>query len=142
MFSTQRIPTINTMAPNTVLDCGDHHLSYNPSIVDYGSVTTALVLKNTIFLTLNGDHRTPLEKANKQGDLQKCFDYFLDNLHQANRLSNHEEIIRADNTFNVEINARKILGAKNIERLFEAYARLTETNRDPSVTARGLEIQT
>ncbi len=142
MFKGQRIPVTNEVAPNTVLDRGEYHVSYNSSTRDYGSKTTAIVLKGTVFLILNGDHRGALEQISETAGLHGCFDYFLENIHKANHLCSHKEILRGDNTFNTEINARKVLGDENISRLTEACEALAEHRTAAHVNDREKEEDT
>jgi len=73
-------------------DCiqGDgFHVSYNPRSVDYGSPTTALVYNDNVFLVLNGNHLKNYAEILGQG-FSACFDYFMDHLDRANKLSEHK----------------------------------------------------
>lgn len=119
-YTRQMIPVINQAAPNEILDRGEFHISFNPSVSDYGSKTTAIVLRNTVFLTLNGDHRDKLREISEADGLRGCFDYFLENIGSANFMCNHHQIVRGDNTFNIARDAERILGAANIDRLRHA----------------------
>lgn len=120
MFKGQRVPVTNELAPNTILNRGDYHISYNASAANYGSETTAIVLKNTVFLVLNGDHKKALQDISEEGGLQACFDYFLENIDSANGMSEHHPILKGDNTFNIAMWAEEFLGPDNIERLRQA----------------------
>lgn len=124
MFKKGRIPIINELTPNEVMDLGEYHLSYNPFSADYGSRTTALVLANTVFLILDGDHRTQMAGAADTSGLQGCFDYFLENLDCANHNSEHHLILKGNNTFGVTDSATKYLGEENIARLISAAKEL------------------
>jgi hypothetical protein len=136
MFKGQRIPIVNEVAPNTVLARDGYHLSYNASSADYGSDTTAIVLRDTVFLTLNGDHKDALAAVSEEGGLQQVFDYYLENLSLANHMSDDRLIVKGDNTFNSAINAREFLGDENVERLIKARAALdAEPAADPEDTS-------
>lgn len=117
LFKGQRVPITNEVGPNTVLDGGKYHLSYNGSSIDYGSDTTALVLEGTVFFILNGDHRDAFAEAKVTGGLQACFDYFLEQLAAANPKSEHHNVLEGNNTFGIAENALRILGEENIDRL-------------------------
>jgi len=116
-FKGQRVPVTNELAPNTILDRGEYHVSYNNRTGDYGCTTTAIVLKGTLFLILNGDHQKALAEISESDGLQGCFDYFLANIAQANGLSEHHLVLKGDNTFNSAKNAEDFLGPQNITRL-------------------------
>lgn len=130
MFKSQSIPETNELAPNTVLDRSGYHISHNASSAAYGCQTTALVLKNTVFLVLNGDHREALCDASSAGGLQACFDYFLEHLESANHMSEHHFILQGNNVFSTTSNAEDFLGPENIARLHEVSGTLADSPQD------------
>ena len=70
-------------APNSIVKDNKeekYYISYNPSIRDYGTKTTALVInkdnKKELFYILKGDHSK--QYANCK-DLKECINYFISN---------------------------------------------------------------
>lgn len=66
-----------------------HYISYNPSIRDYGTDTTAIYIHETSqFLILAGDHTEELQGLT----LEDAVTYFYDNVEQAVSQSEHGQI--------------------------------------------------
>ncbi|MCE6959620.1 hypothetical protein LAZ40_11245 [Cereibacter sphaeroides] len=105
-----------------------YHLSYNPSSRDYGCDTTAIVFGETLFFVLNGDHREALGAAVQRGGKQAVIDYFIENVGQANRLSEHTGIFREDHPFRLGEHAAVHFGPGNIARLQAAM----QAGREPA----------
>ncbi|MBO9428186.1 hypothetical protein [Sulfitobacter sp. R18_1] len=127
MFKHQTIPTTNERTINSVADFKDYHLSHDGSSMSaYGCETTALVLKNTVFFVLKGDHRDAMQALAEKDGLQGCFDYFLEKLSLAHKISEHHNVVADNDQFSIASNARKYLGHDNITRLKEAARKLKE----------------
>jgi hypothetical protein len=79
--------------PNSiVVDGGKWHVSYNSiDVADYGDVTTALVIDQSNFYVLSGDHR---EGYKDLKTLDECKEYFLSHLDQINKYSEDPEGLR------------------------------------------------
>lgn len=87
---------IPVIQPNEVIDSGSKHwyISYNPSAIDYGCSTTALVLGDCeYFIILNGDHRLGLRNAIEATDggittrLSRCLAYVREHKDQLSKFS-------------------------------------------------------
>lgn len=116
-FEYQHIPIPGVTVLNSVRVSDNFHISYNPSIRDYGVRTTALVISNTVFFILKGDHRKEMPKT-----LQECFDYFLDNFDLAHEMSDTKAVVMGCETFpHIQSYALKALGKANIAALTERY---------------------
>lgn len=87
---------IPVIQPNEVIDSGSKHwyISYNPSAVDYGCSTTALVLGDgEYFIILKGDHRAGFKNAIESTDaglttrLSRCLAYVRGHKDQLSKFS-------------------------------------------------------
>jgi len=76
-FSSGTVPVINTPSPNVTASFEGFGLSYNRSSANYGSDTTAIVLRGRVFLLLNGDHGEALHKKAAENGITGCIDYFI-----------------------------------------------------------------
>jgi hypothetical protein len=100
---------------NTVLNRENYHFSYNPSSAGYGTQTSAIVLKERVFLILTGDHREQLEATQS---LQQAFDYFVENIDKAHDYSEHTQLTgQRPDAFGLITTALETLGSANLERL-------------------------
>jgi hypothetical protein len=122
VFQHHRIPVINQRSVNCATQIFDGmHISFNPSSVDYGSKTTAIVLQQRVFFVLNGDHRAALTEAAHNAGAQGCIDYFIEKIAQANPLSEHRMVIgEVADPFEVTPTAIAVLGQANIDRLTQS----------------------
>lgn len=109
MFKNQFISGMGIKAPNSVLCLDQYHISYNTiDTRTYGCDTTAIVLKKgSLFLILNGDHRNQLEEITRSAGLQECIDYFIENIHIANKYSEHL----------TEYCSANLIGQDNLDRI-------------------------
>ena len=119
-FKSHPIPVTNETSPNVTADFAGFHISYNRQSIDYGCPTTALVIGNTLFFILNGDHKQALLDTGNKSGLQGCFEYFLEELDKGNHLSEHINVANGDNTFSLTDTAVKLLGQDNVDRLTAA----------------------
>ena len=78
--------------PNTVSSSNeDFYISYNPSVRDYGTDTTALVIHSTSqFLILAGNHAKQYEGLSFEDSLA----YFYANVDKAVSQSEHGQVFR------------------------------------------------
>lgn len=84
---TQFIAGIPLNIPNFTYDGKGFYISYNDRDSGvYGSDTTALVVNDSTFYILNGDHRMGYSPLVDQG-IDACVSYFYDNICQRNRYS-------------------------------------------------------
>lgn len=122
IFKRSSIPSFDVLSPNEVLKHSGFHISYLENSLDYGCPTTALVLNNTVFLILNGDHRQAYKDiSNIEGcELQQSFDYFIAHIVDAHKMGDLTAIILNDNRSNVANHALEYLGGDNIEKLKQA----------------------
>ena len=121
MFKHFNEPVINTRSINCTVNKVGYHLSYNPSVADYGSHTTALVLLGRVFFVLNGNHKEYILEASEKDGLQGCIDYFIDNIKMANDLSEHYIIIgQNEDLFELTKTALQSIGQVNIDRIYKA----------------------
>lgn len=118
-------PFTNAASPNVILPLDGFHISHNYSSAGYGCETTAIVLQNHVHFVLNGDHREALAKASEEHGLQGCVDYFIDNINQANRISEHLSIagLREDR-FNLLKMTLEMIGQANVYRITVAAKNL------------------
>lgn len=125
MFEHQSIPNTNERTINSVAEFKDYHVSHDGSSLSaYGCETTALVLKNTVFFVLKGDHRYAMQEVAEKDGLQGCFDFFLEKLFLAHKICEHHNVVADNDRFSIASNARKYLGHDNIARLKEAAHKL------------------
>ena len=116
-FEPQHIPIPGVIVPNSIKNSEGFYISYNPSPADYGTRTTALVILDTVFFILKGDHRKQMPET-----LQQCFDYFLDNYELAHEMSDVKAVVEGCDTFPyVRQRAFEALGATNIAALAKHY---------------------
>jgi hypothetical protein len=82
--------TVPLIQYNSTVDGEGFFISYNDHDIDlYGDVTTAFVIGQMEgFLTLNGDHREGYAALIPLG-FDACLAYFMDNIEQANKHSEH-----------------------------------------------------
>lgn len=124
-FKNHTIPVINSRTINRTCDFKDFHLSYNPSVADYGCDTTAIVFGGSLFFILNGDHQKALHEAANTGGKMGCFSYYVDNIHLANKISEHHPVTgNASDLFGLRNMAIEHLGAHAVERLANADSEL------------------
>ena len=120
-FRGYSVPVINTMAPNITKDFDGYHISYARYISEYGSDTTAIVINQSIFFVLSGNHASALNAISQSEGLQGCINYFIDNIDQANRLSDHLTVLGLEaDIVDIKPMAEEILGQRNISRLAQA----------------------
>lgn len=117
MFTHGTIPIINQRTTNSVAGFEGFHLSYNPSSVDYGSDTTAFVIKQSLFLILNGDHKTDMHAAAEAGGIMGALDYFIANIGRANYRGSHKEAVYGDPHFGGDKIALETFGEDGVARL-------------------------
>lgn len=73
--------------PNDTIDGNGFHISYNNRDRGiYGSDTTALVVGQSNFYILDGDHMQAYHAIIEEG-LDACFEYFNENIELINRYS-------------------------------------------------------
>jgi hypothetical protein len=117
-FRSSRCPVTNSVSPNSVASFDQYHISYNPSYACYGCDTTAIVLRDTVFLVLKGEHRKPLAEA---PDLLGCMEYFIANIHLAHSFGEHLRITGLDvDPFKLTPTAVEVLGVETLDRLKQA----------------------
>lgn len=98
---------------NHVQQAYDFYISFNPSVLDYGCETTALVLgQGSQFFILKGDHRNAYSALIGKGFVA-CLNYYWDNFDLAHSYTNkitsfidgwqsamsNQTVIRPDNDF-------------------------------------------
>jgi len=126
-FKRDTIPVINQRTINSTAGFKDFHLSYNQSSADYGNATTAIVLKDRVFFVIDGDHRKALYEAAEVSGIQGCIEYFIANIAQANKLSEHHMVIGVSkDVFNLNSTALEVIGQSNIDLITEAAAKLSD----------------
>lgn len=122
-FRSSRCPITGSVSPNSVASFDQYHISYKPSSVHYGCDTTALVLRDTVFLILRGDHRKPLTEA---PDLQGCMEYFVENIHLAHPFGEHLQVTGLDiDHFKLTTTAEEVLGVETLGRLKQAISTIS-----------------
>ncbi len=99
-FKSQHIDIPGVGNPiNRVRDDKSPHwfISYSPSLADYGTITTALVLgQSEYMLILCGDHRkefneildSPMDMKTLKYKLELCLDYIRENKNLLHKYSN------------------------------------------------------
>ncbi len=116
-------PVTKVLAPNVSRSFGNFHISYCRQRANYGCDTTAIVLEGRVFLILNGYHAEPLINAATDNGIQGCVDYFVENIAQANALSEHFMAAGvASDPFNLLGTALEVMGQHNVETLAKAAA--------------------
>jgi len=124
MFTHDTIPIINQRTPNATCRFSGFHLSYNPSSADYGSDTTAIVMGDTLFFILNGNHKKVLATIATETGLQGCIDYFINHIELANPLSEHLGVINGQEQFGIAKSGLAFLGQANIDRIAQVVQAL------------------
>ena len=107
------IPVINEVA-----DFDDYYISYNSSSSGYGTDTTAIVIGDDIgvYLVLCGNHKEQYE-AIQDKTLQNCIDYFIDNIDQAHKFSDHHSILKGDIPYRSIDKAITLIGQDNLDKM-------------------------
>ena len=76
--------------PNEVASFGHYYLSKNNNSDTFGCPTTAVVIKDKIYLILNGyDHGDKLLEVAKDRGLIGCVEYFIANIKDASHLPDY-----------------------------------------------------
>lgn len=113
-YKSQPVPVTNELAPNSIVESKGYHLSYCSRVSDYGCVTTALVLRNNVFLILKGDHRKTWPKE----PLQASFDYFVENRDQWHDFSDVGNIFNPQTRWpSIRRDFIDMLGEENLAKL-------------------------
>ncbi len=117
-FKSARCPITNELTPNVTLDCDKFHISYNTSSREYGYDTTAIVIEDRVFFILNGNHCIPLK--NISNDISKCIDYFIDNIHNSSKFSEHLMVAGIeDDVFSLQKTVLKVIGQTKLDELIK-----------------------
>lgn len=116
-MSSTFCPMTYSPSPNTVRSFGkDVHISYLPYAAGYDCDTTSIVLRDHVYLTLNGDHADALIAATVEAGVQGCVDYFVGHLDQANKLSEHLMAVGLkDDRFNLAPTTIAIFGQDSVD---------------------------
>jgi len=88
-FSTELCPVSRTVTPNSIRSYDGFHISYCCDETNYGCHTTALVVRDYVFLVLNGCHVNEFAQAAAEGGLEGCVALFTDLIAHANPYSEH-----------------------------------------------------
>lgn len=88
-FSAGTIPVTRQRSPNISRPFDGFSVSYNRSSRDYGTDTTALVIRGRVFLLLQGNHAMELAGAAEQGGLIAALTMFIMKLDLAIVQSEH-----------------------------------------------------
>lgn len=124
-LSTQRCQATQRLLPNRVRNFERFHISYNSHTSDYGSTTTALVLQGRVFFVLNGDHVSEMIEAAEQLGVQGCIAYFINRIHEANALSEHQMAVElAADPFGLHQTTLEMIGQDSVDRIVAAMNRL------------------
>ncbi|MFK4136300.1 hypothetical protein ACI2KR_29065 [Pseudomonas luteola] len=115
-------PVTHSPSPNVTRHFGsDVHISYNPFSAGYGCDTTAIVLRERVFLVLNGDHAEALCEVAAEKGAKGCADYFVQNIARANNLSEHLMATGLRNDrFALMPTTLEILGQEGVDRIAAA----------------------
>lgn len=120
-LTPQRCPATRVLAPNMTRSFGAFHISYARRIPEYGSDTTALVLRGRVFLVLSGDHAADMVAAAEARGVDGCIDLFVERLEQASLLSEHHMAVGVGaDPFELEPTTREVLGQAGFDRLAAA----------------------
>lgn len=90
-FSSSVIPVINQVSPNISRSFDGFSVSYNRSSRDYGTDTTAMVVRGRVFMLLRGNHALELAGAAEQGGLIAAVTMFIMKIEMAITQSEHLE---------------------------------------------------
>jgi hypothetical protein len=134
MFKHETIPVIKQRTVNVTCEFDGFHLNYNPQRSGYGTDTTAIVMENTLFFVLNGDHMTVLQAVAKEAGLQGCIDYFIENIGQANQYSEHIAVINGETRYGLAESGLKLAGQANIDRIAKAVTAILLSKLTQSMT--------
>lgn len=122
-FASVHCPVTHQVMPNMTRSFGDYAISYCGFLSHYGSDTTALVLQGRVFFVLNGYHAATLVAAAEEQGLQGCINLFIENIGQANRLSEHRmAACLIDDPFQLHGTTLAMIGQNNIDRIIAAEA--------------------
>lgn len=121
-MSSTFCPMSNTCSPNSVRSFGkDVHISYLPYSSAYGCDTTAIVLRDHVYLVLRGDHTNQLIPVTAEAGIQGCVDYFIKHLDQAHLMSEHLMAVGIDDDqFNLMSTTIAIFGQDSVDRIAAA----------------------
>ncbi len=128
MFKHGVVPITNELTVNSFEIHGGFHLSYNPSVAGYGCATTAIVLRDSVFLVLNGNHKQALSDAADANGVSGCVDYFCKNIKQANHRGEHRAVAGvAKDPFGVRKTAIEVIGQSGVDMIAKAVDGLGES---------------
>jgi hypothetical protein len=128
-LSSQRCPVTAELAPNRVRTFDGFHVSYNAHTFFYDSDTTALVLRDRLFLVLNGDHSSEMLDAASRDGLPYALRVFMDRLDVANQLSEHRMALGfCDDPFELQPTMLEAIGRDAFDRFVAA---VTASYPDP-----------
>ena len=123
MFKSQKMPdglgaASNIVIENEVAPFDDFYISYNPRSGGYGCETTALVLGEDIgvFFVLKGDHKTQYSELEDR-NLQGCIRYFIDNINEAHRYSDHHALLKGTLKYADSDKIIKTIGQENFDKM-------------------------
>lgn len=121
MFKHGTVPITNERTVNSVKEHTGFHLSYNPRSSDYGCATTAIVLRDSVFLVLNGNHKQALSDIADADGIHGCIDYFCENIKQANHLGEHPIVAGvAKDLFGIRQTAIEAIGQGGVDLIAKA----------------------
>ena len=97
-----------------------HHVSYNYSSANYGCPTTALVIKNNVFIILCGDHFENLNSALENG-LDTAWEYIVKNAKELHPMGDHNAVVSiTEDVFSLRETAVKYLSSESLNALYLA----------------------
>lgn len=118
-------------ATNRVAPYQGFHISYDPRVGIYGCETTALVLKNHVFLILAGDHSEAMNTIAGEQGISGCVDYLVKNINCLHCNSEHKMITGIDrDQFNLTPTAVEVLGQEGIDRIKSALENINGKTSD------------
>lgn len=119
-FKGDRIPGVGC-SPNVHKTFEGFHISYRGDDGGYGGPTTAIVLSGRVFFVLNGAHCKELNELACTDGIDGCIGYFIANLGQANKHSEHRMATRvAFDRFNLYETTLQVIGQENLSSLTKA----------------------
>ena len=128
MFKHGTVPITNERTVNAVKKYKGFHLSYNPSSSHYGCATTAIVLRDSVFLVLNGNHKQALSDVADADGVSGCIDYFCKNIKQANLLGEHFIVAGVEkDLFSIRQAAIEAIGQSGVDMIVKAIEGLGES---------------
>jgi len=120
-LSSQHCPVTGELAPNRARTFDGFHVSYNAHTLYYDSDTTALVLRDRVFLVLNGNHTAEMLDAATRDGLAGALRVFMDRLSLANPLSEHRMALGlCDDPFELQPTMVEVLGQDAFDRFVAA----------------------